>query len=134
MQTYGFTIILYQLALGIVEVQRLGGLLRNEHHIETTLFQHTRELTATLAKGHGTRGVVVGNIDGGILTLLVVVVRALVLIELEMAILAGIDIEIDEIGRTLVRVLHLRTERNDAALTHKDGDTLVGGVDYHLTI
>ena len=93
-----FSVIVDKLTLRIVEIQRLGGILRDEHHIELAILQHTIKLTITFAEGNSTRGIVVGNVDGGILALLVVIVRTLVLIELELAILASIDVEVDDVA------------------------------------
>ena len=96
--------------------------------MELTVFQHTIERTVTLTQSKGLGGIVIGDVDSGILSLLVVVVGALVLIELELTIAAGIDIERDDIGRTLIAVLHLRAKGNDATLADKDGDTLVRSI------
>ena len=63
--------------------------------VEAALLKHTIERTVTLAKSKRLRSIVVGNIDGSKLTLLIVIVGTLVLIELELTILASIDIQRD---------------------------------------
>ena len=110
-----------------VEGTRLVG--RHIDDAESALLEHTLEVTVALAKGQRLGAVVVGDVNGGALALLVVVVGALVLIELECAIAAGIDIQRDVSGRTLVAILHLRAIRDDATLADIDGDALVGSVD-----
>ena len=79
----GFTIILHHLTLRIVEVQRLRTILRDVNHVEAAVLQHTGETTLAGTEGHRLRGIVVGDVDGGILALLIVLVRTLVLVELE---------------------------------------------------
>jgi len=68
-------------------------ILCNEHHIEATFLQHTRELTLADREGDFAVIVIVLDIDGGILALLVIVVSSLVLIQLEFTIFSCIDIK-----------------------------------------
>ena len=125
----GLAVVLYQLALGIIEVEGLGGILADEHHIEAAVLQHTIELTLTGAKRYGAGGIVVGDVDGGVLTLLVIVVGAFVLVELELTVRARVYIKMYQLGRLLIAPLHLRTEGNDSALAHEDGDLLIRCID-----
>ena len=111
------------------EVEGAGLFGSDVDDAEAALLEHALEVTLALAEGQRLGGIVVGDVDGGTLALLIVVVATLVFIELEGAIAAGIDIERDVGGRTLVAILHLRTIGDDAALTDKDGDALVGGID-----
>ena len=100
---------------------------------EVALLEHTVEGAIALAKGQCLGGIVVGDIDGSELTFLIIIVGALVLIELELTIAAGIDIQRDVVCRALVAILHLRTIRNDAAFADIDGDALIRSIDYKPT-
>ena len=119
MYTDFLTIVLDQLALGIIEVQGLGGLLGDQYHIEAAVLEHAGELALASTEGYGTGGVIVGDIDGGILALLVVIVGTFVLVELEAAILTSIDIQVNQLCGFLIAPLHLRTEGDDGARTDK---------------
>ena len=48
-----FTIVLNQLALGIIEVEGLRCILADEHHIELAILQHAWELTLASTKRNG---------------------------------------------------------------------------------
>ena len=122
--------VLYEYTLRTVEIERFGGILRDEYDIEATVLQHTVELSLTGTKLHGLGGIIISNVDGSILTLLIVIVHTLVLVELELPVLTCIDIEIDEFSGFLVTPLHLRTEGDDSTLTDKDGDALVWSVNH----
>jgi hypothetical protein len=91
-----FAGVLYHLAIRVIEVQWFGVIARDEYHIETTVLQHAIELAFAGTERDRARGIIVGDIDGGILTLFVVIVGTLVLIELELTILTGIDIELQK--------------------------------------
>ena len=125
----GFAIVGDKLAVGVLEVEGLGAVLGDEDHIELAVLQHAIELAITLAKGNGTGSIVVGNVDSSILALLVVVVGAFVLVELERSVLACINVEVDEVGRFLVAILDFRTERNYRAFTDINGNTFVWCID-----
>src|SRR5574344_376232 len=124
------TAVLHHFTLRIVEVEVAGLVFLHEYYIETTVFQHTLESTITLAEADSFVGIVIGNHDGGILTLLVVVVASLVFVELERSVLTLIDIEIDEFGRFLVAPLHGRTKWNDGTFTYENRNLLVGCINY----
>jgi hypothetical protein len=115
--------------LWVLEVEGLRLLLGDINDVETTMEKHAWELALTRTYGDGMTRVVVADVDGGVLTLLVVVVGAFVLIELELTVLTSIDIEVDELRSLLVAPLHLGAEGNDGTLAHKDWDTLIRGGD-----
>ena len=112
-----------------VEVEGAGLVSCHIDDAEGALLEHTLKVTLALAEGQRLGSIVVGDVNRSKLTFLIIVVGALVLIELELTIAASIDIQRDVSGRTLIAILHLRTIRNDAALTDIDGDALVGSVD-----
>ena len=76
MNADSLAVVVYQLTIRVLEIEGLGGILSDEHHIELTVLQHASELALAGAEADGTRGIVIGDIDGGILALLVVVVGA----------------------------------------------------------
>ena len=76
MNADSLAVVVYQLTIRVLEIEGLGGILGDEHHIKLTVLQHTVELALASSEGDGSRGIVIGDIDGGILALLVVVVGA----------------------------------------------------------
>ena len=123
------SVVINQLTHGIVEVQKFRSISRDKYHIELTILQHSRELTVTLTKGDSARGFVVRDVDGGELTLFVIIVGTFVLVEQELSVLASIDIQVDEFGRLFVTILNLGTKGNDAALADVDRNALVWCID-----
>jgi hypothetical protein len=128
-----FSNILYHLTLWIIEIKWLCTILSDEYYVEAAILEHTSELALASTKRYCAGGIIVGDIDGGVLALLVIVVGALVLIELECTILTGIDIEVDELGRLLIAPLHLRTKWDDGTLANEDRYLLVRGIDNEPT-
>ena len=129
----GLAIVVHHLALGVVEVQRLRSVGGDEDDVEATLFKHAGERASALRERNGARGIVVGNVDGGILSALVIVVGTLVLVKLELTVLSGIDVEVDEVGGFLVAPLHGGAEGDDGTLADEDGNAFVGSIDDELT-
>ena len=126
----GFAVILHHLALGILKIQWLRGIFGNENDIESTMLQHTIELAFAGTDGYGTLGVIISDVDSGIFALFVVVVRPLVLVELERSALSCIDIEINQLCWLFVAPFHLRPKWDDGSLADEDGNLLVGGIDH----
>ena len=79
----GFAVVGNKFALGVLKVEGLGGVLGDEDHVELAVLQHAIELAFASTKRDGLGGIVVGDVDGGIFTLLVIIVGAFILIELE---------------------------------------------------
>ena len=129
----GFTVIADHQTIGGVELKGFGLIAADEHDVEAAALEHTGKLSLAGTERERTGGIIVGNVDGGIFAALIVVVGTLVFIELETAVLSGIDVEVDELGGALVAPLHLRTEGDDGTLAHEDGDALVGSVDDEPT-
>ena len=73
---------MYHLTLWIIEIKWLCTILSDEYYVEAAILEHTSELALASTEGYSAGGIIVGDIDGGILALLVVIVCALVLIEL----------------------------------------------------
>ena len=99
-------------------------------HIELALLQRALELALLLTDGQRLVCIVVGDVNGQIFALLVVVVHALVLVELELTVATSIHIERNLVSRFLIAVLHLGTIGDDAALTDIDRNALVGSVNH----
>ena len=59
------------------------------------IFQHTAERPLALSDDNGARLVVVGDVDGGVSALLVVVVGSLILVDLELTVASCIYIKVD---------------------------------------
>ena len=76
----GFAVVGDKLAVRVLEVEGLGAVLGDEDHIELAVLQHAIELAFASGKRDGLGGIVVGDVDGSILALLVVVVGAFVLV------------------------------------------------------
>ena len=125
-------VVLYHLPCGILEVELAGIVAGDDNDVEAALLEHTLEVALAFANGERARGFVVVEVDGGIFAFLVVVVGTLVLIELELAVGSGVDIQVDELGGFLVAPLYLGTEGDDAAFTHIDGNAAIGGIDDEL--
>ena len=97
-----------------------------------TLLQHARILALTLADGQLLLAVVPLESDGGVGTLLVVVVVAFVLIEREATIGTRIDAHLEVIPSLLANILHLRTEGKDAACTYEHRHAVECGLEGHV--
>ena len=126
----GLNSVVDHLTLGIIEVERLRGVLRDENDVEAAVLEHTWELTLTGSERNGLRSVIVTNVDSGKFALLVVIVRALVFVELELTILTCIDIEVDELGGLLIAPFHLWSEGDNGSLTHINRNLLIWCFDY----
>ena len=87
-----FTRIVDHYAFGAFEIQLYGSIFFHQYDIETAVLEHSVEGAFALSEGYGLGVVVVGDVDGGIFALLVVVVGSLVLIELELSVGTFVDI------------------------------------------
>ena len=119
------TVVLNHLALRILEVEGLGMVLRDSHYVETAVLQHSVETALASTDSECLAAFAVGDADGSILALLVVVVGAFVFVEEELGILAFIDVEVDEFSWFLVAPLDFWTEWDDGAFWHIDRNSLV---------
>ena len=119
----------YPFVRWVVEIERDRYSPIYKHDVELAFFQHTREATFALADSELMMGIVVSKRDGGILPLLIVVVRPFVLIEGKLSVSTWIDEYMDEIGRFLFAPLHLWTDWQNTTCTDEDRDAFVGGID-----
>ena len=66
--------VLHHLAFRILEVKGTGGILRDKHYVEATVLQHTVKTTLTGTERDGTSSLVIGDVDGGVLAPLIIIV------------------------------------------------------------
>ena len=106
------TIIPHHFAHCVATVKAERLIFSYKDNIEEAVMKHAVKLTLALTYCDGAIGVVVVNIDSSKLALLIVVVGILIFIKLEVAILAGIDIEVYQLRLFLIAPLQRRTERD----------------------
>ena len=69
------TVVLNHLALRVLEVEGLGMVLRDSHYVETAVLQHSVETALASTDSECLAAFAVGDVDSGVLALLVVVVE-----------------------------------------------------------
>ena len=86
----------------------------DSHDLELPRLQHPGELPVPLPYREFSSLVVPVEVDRASLPLLIVVIRAFILIQREVSIRAGVDTDLQVVGRLLTSVLLDRAYRNDA--------------------
>ena len=105
--------VVVDLAGGRVDVETRCRAGTDEHYTERAVLGHTLEFALAVVDGESARAVVPLHGDGGVESLLVVVVVTLVLVERELGVSTGINAYLHVIPRTLGGILHLRPHRED---------------------